>query len=112
VVKLTVYFPAETYVTDETLPLPLIDVLPTPLKFTQALARYKGAVPDTVGICAESMFGVVSVGVVSVALVSVLFVSVCVSEVPTTAPAGLPTPPAGNVTPAVPLIRVVMVVLI
>jgi len=64
VVKLTVYFPAETYVTDETLPLPLIDVLPTPLKFTQALARYKGAVPDTVGICAELMFGVVSVGLV------------------------------------------------
>jgi hypothetical protein len=51
------------------------------------------------------MFGVVRVG-----LVKVLFVSVCVSVVPTTAPAGLPTPPAGNVTPDVPLITTVMFV--
>ena len=38
----------------------------------------------------------------STGAVNVLLVSVCVSVVPTTAPAGLPTPPAGNVTPAVP----------
>ena len=38
----------------------------------------------------------------------VLFVSVCVSVVPTTAPAVLPRPPAGKVTPAVPEIMVVI----
>jgi len=46
---------------------------------------------------------------VIVGLVSVLLVSVWVSVVPTTAPAGLPTPPAGNVTPDVPLIVVAIV---
>jgi hypothetical protein len=42
----------------------------------------------------------------------VLLVKVCVSVVPTTAPAGLPTPPAGNVTPAVPLITLYFLVFI
>lgn len=45
-----------------TLPLARIATVPVPLKFTQALAIYKGAVPDTVATCAEFMFGVVSVG--------------------------------------------------
>jgi hypothetical protein len=45
-----------------TLPLALIATVPVPLKFTQALDIYKGAVPDTVGICAELIVGVVKVG--------------------------------------------------
>jgi hypothetical protein len=64
-------------------------------------------VPDVITLEAiELMDAPVIVG-----LVSVLFVSVCVSVVPTTAPAGLPTPPAGNVTPDVPLIVVAIVIL-
>jgi hypothetical protein len=47
-----------------------------PVKFTQALAIYKGAVPDTVGTEAESIVGVVNVGVVNVGVVNVLFVNV------------------------------------
>jgi len=47
-----------------TFPLARIATVPVPLKFTQALAIYKGAVPDTVAIWAELMVGVVSVGLV------------------------------------------------
>ena len=46
----------------DTFPLARIATVPVPLKFTQALHIYKGAVPDTVGTEAELMFGVVSVG--------------------------------------------------
>ena len=52
----------------------------------------------------------VIVGLVIVGLVKVLEVSVCVSDVPTTVPAVLPVPPAGNVIPVDPLIVVVMAV--
>ena len=45
-----------------TLPDARIAGVPVPLKFTQALAIYKGAVPDTVATCAELIVGVVKVG--------------------------------------------------
>jgi hypothetical protein len=57
----------------DTLPLALIATVPAPLKLTQALHIYSGAVPEIVGTWAESIFGVVSV----------LFVSVSVVLVPT-----------------------------
>jgi len=50
----------------DTFPLARIATVPVPLKFTHALAAYKGAVPDTVANCAELMLGVVSVGLETV----------------------------------------------
>jgi hypothetical protein len=53
----------------DTFPLALIATVPVPLKFTQALQKYKGVVPDMVGTCAESIVGVVIVGLVNVGVV-------------------------------------------
>jgi hypothetical protein len=46
----------------DTFPLALIATVPVPLKFTQALAIYSGAVPETVANCAELNVGVAIVG--------------------------------------------------
>ena len=60
-------------------------------------------------VVAETDAGVVAPKVPFItAPVSVLLVSVWVSVVPTAAPAGLPTPPAGNVIPTVPSTMVAM----
>jgi hypothetical protein len=63
-------------------------------------------VPD---VDATAVPEVIALTPITKPVLNVLFVSVCVSVVPTTAPAGLPTPPAGKVTPAVPEIVVAMI---